>query len=614
MDLLTKIVGKVVAKERNNEVLVGVCGGTGVGKTSLLNALLGIDELLPSGQEEAATAVPCKVSWNYDDRPGHECRAEVHFQEKQRVLLELRFFLKAFFLRFFAERQGLVKDTQECELVIAQGMDRFAPIWKFDEEQLEERLLPPDDEDDPCEGQDIDQPDVSESQRARESATLSWILSLNQEVARLLTAGVKTMEASTPGPLSKEMKNYLDSREGSHGDEDGPKFAVWPLVEEVHVFVKSDLLRDGVCLVDLPGVGDSNSCRNSIAGKYMERLHLTIIVSTIIRGKDTKDFNDLVGARQEMTMRMDGTLDKNHFAMVFTKIDDMQSEKYQFHNDRDNALYTGLRAEGRARLEDAARFDKGFKRLEKAISKTRKKMNKEKNLQESIVSARQGIGKASKVLISLAAKRGAAEVQAEISRQRQVQLAIIARNRHVRVSVENSIARQQKAFSRRGDRRIERRKRTPGSRVPSSQEETTSQQVAEIFMTSSRGYWELQRSDKLVPVPGLPSERFTGIPEVRQWIQRAAALHREGHLDDVLADQQVVLEMINTWCRSATRSSTEPEPRATPRQIEDALKPVHKRQYQVRKYLLRGVLLVCTISPTFSLVRSCWQMSWMGAT
>lgn len=46
MDLLIKIVGKVVVKECNNEVFVGVCGGIGVGKILFFNVFFGIDEFL----------------------------------------------------------------------------------------------------------------------------------------------------------------------------------------------------------------------------------------------------------------------------------------------------------------------------------------------------------------------------------------------------------------------------------------------------------------------------------------------------------------------------------------------------------------------------------------
>ncbi|KIH93636.1 hypothetical protein SPBR_04031 [Sporothrix brasiliensis 5110] len=42
-------------------VHVGVSGGTGAGKTTLINALLNMDELLPSGSDGAATATVCRV-------------------------------------------------------------------------------------------------------------------------------------------------------------------------------------------------------------------------------------------------------------------------------------------------------------------------------------------------------------------------------------------------------------------------------------------------------------------------------------------------------------------------------------------------------------------------
>ena len=55
-------------------VSVGVAGVTGAGKTAMLNALLGYSELLPTSNHEAATAVPCVVSYNTDDLPGRQFR------------------------------------------------------------------------------------------------------------------------------------------------------------------------------------------------------------------------------------------------------------------------------------------------------------------------------------------------------------------------------------------------------------------------------------------------------------------------------------------------------------------------------------------------------------
>lgn len=64
---------------------MGVSGATGAGKTTMINALLDYDELLPSGSDGAATATACVVHLNSEDSPDKRFRAAIHFKCQKEI-------------------------------------------------------------------------------------------------------------------------------------------------------------------------------------------------------------------------------------------------------------------------------------------------------------------------------------------------------------------------------------------------------------------------------------------------------------------------------------------------------------------------------------------------
>ncbi len=76
-------------------IVAGVLGSTGVGKSSLLNALLDIPDLLPSSHTEAGTATVCQLAWNHSDAPDTAFRAQIIFRSEDSVRKELSLVLGA---------------------------------------------------------------------------------------------------------------------------------------------------------------------------------------------------------------------------------------------------------------------------------------------------------------------------------------------------------------------------------------------------------------------------------------------------------------------------------------------------------------------------------------
>ncbi|KAM6957245.1 nuclear GTPase SLIP-GC-like [Aplochiton taeniatus] len=77
---------KISAAETNKQELVGVFGKTGAGKSSLINAVLGEKDLLPSGGITACTSVMVKVEANMINS---KYMAEIEFITKEASALSI---------------------------------------------------------------------------------------------------------------------------------------------------------------------------------------------------------------------------------------------------------------------------------------------------------------------------------------------------------------------------------------------------------------------------------------------------------------------------------------------------------------------------------------------
>lgn len=72
------------------------------------------------------------------------------------------------------------------------------------------------------------------------------------------------------------------------GDEEGASQSsdsvpLWPLVSKVRILCKSDVLKTGLIIADLPGTADANSARSAIAKEYMKKAHIVLVVAPVSR-------------------------------------------------------------------------------------------------------------------------------------------------------------------------------------------------------------------------------------------------------------------------------------------------------------------------------------------
>ncbi|CAG9999231.1 unnamed protein product, partial [Clonostachys byssicola] len=477
-------------------MLVGVARATGAGKSSMLNALLGFREIFPSGHQGAATAVPCKVSWNFDDRAGHECIANIYFQSKAEVMKTLEILVEAFISRDNPDETSFHSDKEkednleQMQNEINKGMEKVRAVWKLEEEDVQ---------------------DIINSTCSKVTSSANFIFDSNPAVGELLKLSMKPVHASTPEELAGLTKPYLDSTEASHGS--GTNFAAWPLVKEVRLFLRVSLLKNGICLVDLPGQGEMEASRVEVAQKYSDKLDVTMIVAPVHRAADERIAQKLVSKFHSMQMQMDGRFNKEKFSVILSKTDQIEADDY-------TALY-GQDEEVRALKRSDSNCPTGKEKI-MAWKERAKKTNKQADL----------------------------EIQ-RLDHQLS-HWAIWNRNRHVGERIEQSFQRQKRGNSR-------------GPSV--SRDETLGVTVLGI---SSTAYWQLQnqKGARL----GFPRETFTGIPGVAQWMHKAISKSREKHLLLILNKYLVVFNKLQAW----TKNSTKSDPVMDKIEIEDRLNKSHQ--------------------------------------
>ncbi|KAG4220910.1 hypothetical protein PC116_g30611, partial [Phytophthora cactorum] len=178
-------------RHKNFQVLVGVAGPTGSGKTSALNALLEFSELLPTNNQEAATAVACKVAYNDNDDPDMRFRARVTFRTKEELERQLNLFFtdleRRNELQVAYRNSGSREDFNALRVENANLKPTFEMISTVF---------------------DVEEHDIT-------GLTTQDLLGMNESVLELLGTA-KEFQSSDKDDLAEQIKPYVDSTTAQH--------------------------------------------------------------------------------------------------------------------------------------------------------------------------------------------------------------------------------------------------------------------------------------------------------------------------------------------------------------------------------------------------------------
>ncbi|RMZ67125.1 tat pathway signal sequence [Pyrenophora seminiperda CCB06] len=289
-------IEKLLSQKLRNPTIVGVVGSTGAGKSSVVNAMLDEERLLPTNCMRACTAVVTEISYNSSTDPFSKYRAEIEFVSSADWEKELTVLLH----EFLGENGKISSEaynnpTSEAGVAWAQ----FRAVY-------------------PSVARDaLGQPSVS-------------ALMSNQSVIDVLGT-IKQIRAAQPEQFHLELQQYVDSKEKVFKKEnDTPKpvkskarsqIEYWPLIKTVKIYTKSPALSTGAVIVDLPGVQDSNPARAAIAQTYMKQCTGLWIVAPINRAVDDKAAKTLLGDSFKRQLKYDGAF--SNVTFICSKTDDI---------------------------------------------------------------------------------------------------------------------------------------------------------------------------------------------------------------------------------------------------------------------------------------------------
>ncbi|TIA35081.1 hypothetical protein D6C78_06406 [Aureobasidium pullulans] len=286
--------------------VVGVVGNTGAGKSSVINAILDEERLVPTNCMRACTAVVTEMSWNHSEEESSKYRAEIEFIKPDEWQKEL----KVLFNEIFDGGGNISREVSnpESQAGIAYAKIR-AVYWRLTNDDL---------------------------------AASSIEKLMADRCVRGVLGTTKYLKERHCDTFYKGLQHYVDSREkagvkNETDDEDDSQSAgdkkkkktrkreqeFWPLIKVVRLYVKADALSTGAVLVDLPGVADSNAARAAVAEKYMKQCTGLWIVSPINRAVDDKAAKNLLGSTFRRQLKYDGTYSAVTF--ICSKTDDISN-------------------------------------------------------------------------------------------------------------------------------------------------------------------------------------------------------------------------------------------------------------------------------------------------
>ncbi|KAF7331910.1 hypothetical protein MKEN_00071300 [Mycena kentingensis (nom. inval.)] len=274
------------------KTLIAICGGTGAGKSSLLNAILD-DNIVPTSGMRACTAVATTISYSTKDT----IDADISFLSKEEWKAELQILLDD-----LVEEDGTLRRTNDLKSDAGVAYQKVHAVYPTIDM---ERLV---------------------------TMTPDQIIASNAKIEKILGA-TKSIVAANSKKFGLEVAKYVDSKDPKRGkdkdkknkdkDRDPNAPAFWPLIRQVSVRARCAALSTGAVLVDLPGTGDANAARNCIAQQFMKNANCIWIIAPIHRAVDSKVARDLLGDAFRTQLMMDGGYDDHTITFIATKCDDI---------------------------------------------------------------------------------------------------------------------------------------------------------------------------------------------------------------------------------------------------------------------------------------------------
>ncbi|KAL5390396.1 hypothetical protein DPSP01_001963 [Paraphaeosphaeria sporulosa] len=299
-------IKKMKEQPDRSRTIIGVVGNTGAGKSSVINALLDEERLVPTNCMRACTAVVTEISWNSDNDPDHRYRAEIEFINRADWEKDLKVLMQ----EFLSESGTLTREASDPNTDAGIAWAKFHAVY----------------------------PSIQKEKLA--SYTVETLMTKTAVLNVLGTT--KEIYHPRAKPFYAELQELVDSKEKVTGKKDHQKqqknqMEFWPLIKVVRLYTKSEALSTGAVVVDLPGVHDSNAARAAVAERYIQQCSGLWIVAPITRAVDDKAAKNLMGSAFRRQLKYDG----NYSAVTFicSKTDDISATEAVDSLDLDQVYY-----------------------------------------------------------------------------------------------------------------------------------------------------------------------------------------------------------------------------------------------------------------------------------
>ncbi|XP_046901742.1 nuclear GTPase SLIP-GC-like [Hypomesus transpacificus] len=268
-DIMADLLKKTIQK-----TTIGVFGKTGDGKSSLINAVLDEEGLLPTGTLDACTSVIIQVEAGAER---DQYTATIEFISKEAWENELKSLLG--FLAEHEERDETICKMAEDKIEALYGKN--ATSKSFDELMKDDR---------------------------------------STVIAALLSLTTKTISNVQASDLSEEIRPYIQHQESDLGG------LYWPVVKTVRIKVPDhkELLQN-IVLVDLPGNGDCNQTRDEMWKSMLRECTAVWVVSDINRAASDKAAWEIL--KSSMTDMVQGGACTG-ITFICTKTDQIGAQSY----------------------------------------------------------------------------------------------------------------------------------------------------------------------------------------------------------------------------------------------------------------------------------------------